>query len=78
MAVFGYLSFTDKTEANVLKNFGDGFWLINFAKILFGMNMFLTFPIECFVCREVVFNYLWSHLYHPNADINQLTSFKVC
>lgn len=30
--------------------------------------------MECFVCREVIFNYFWSHLYPPNSDLSRLTS----
>jgi sodium-coupled neutral amino acid transporter 11 len=63
--------FTDKTKANILSNFPDENGVINIARILFGINMFLTFPMECFVCREVVFQYLWSHLYHPSVDLTK-------
>jgi sodium-coupled neutral amino acid transporter 11 len=27
--------------------------LINIARVCFGLNMFTTLPLECFVCREV-------------------------
>lgn len=77
MSIGGFLAFTNKTSANILNNFPKSDVLINISRVLFGMNMFLTFPMECFVCREVIFHYLWSHSYHPTANINLLTSTQV-
>jgi sodium-coupled neutral amino acid transporter 11 len=74
LALGGYLAFTDQTSANILNNFPSTNTVMNISRVLFGINMFLTFPMECFVCREVIFHYLWGHLYHPEADINHLTS----
>jgi solute carrier family 38 (sodium-coupled neutral amino acid transporter), member 11 len=76
LALGGYLAFTEKTKANILSNFPEDDWLINISRILFGANMFLTFPMECFVCREVIYQYLWSHLYHPSVDLVQEASEK--
>ncbi|KAJ3014706.1 hypothetical protein HKX48_004999 [Thoreauomyces humboldtii] len=61
LACGGYLVFTDKTHANILNNFPIDNALINVARLSFGANMFLTFPLECFVCREVIYNYIWAH-----------------
>jgi solute carrier family 38 (sodium-coupled neutral amino acid transporter), member 11 len=74
LALGGFLAFTDLTHANILNNFSENDTVINICRLLFGMNMFLTFPLECFVCREVIFQYLWGHMYHPEIDINHLTS----
>ncbi|KAI8592233.1 transmembrane amino acid transporter protein-domain-containing protein [Geranomyces variabilis] len=61
LACGGYLVFTNKTHANILNNFPADNTLINIARVAFGANMFLTFPLECFVCREVVYNYMYAH-----------------
>ena len=60
MACGGYLAFIDKSQANILSNFPSNHLVINIARFFFGVNMFLTFPLECFVCREVLFNLWWS------------------
>ncbi|KAJ3120241.1 hypothetical protein HK098_004765 [Nowakowskiella sp. JEL0407] len=61
LAITGYLTFTDKTQGNVLNNFPNDDTLINSARALFAVNMFLTFPLECFVCREVIYTYFFQH-----------------
>ncbi|KAG4104855.1 hypothetical protein H8356DRAFT_926500 [Neocallimastix lanati (nom. inval.)] len=64
IALGGYLVFTDKTEGNILNNFPQDSHLINISRLLFAFNMFLTSPLECFVCREVILNLL-----NPNSVI---------
>jgi sodium-coupled neutral amino acid transporter 11 len=64
MASGGYLAFGSNTRANILVNLPEDGWS-NSARFLFGVNMFLTFPLECFVCREVIFNYIW----HDNLSL---------
>ncbi|KAG0251400.1 hypothetical protein DFQ27_008776 [Actinomortierella ambigua] len=54
LALAGFLSFTDKTTGNILNNFPSDNFLINIARFCFGVNMFTTFPLENFVCREVI------------------------
>ncbi|KAG0226448.1 hypothetical protein BGW42_003634 [Actinomortierella wolfii] len=54
LALAGYLSFTDKTTGNILNNFPSDNFIINIARFCFGVNMFTTFPLENFVCREVI------------------------
>ncbi|KAI8814266.1 AAAP amino acid permease [Cladochytrium replicatum] len=61
LALSGYLVFTDKTQANILNNFPQDDTLINFSRALFAVNMFLTLPLECFVCREVIYNYFFDN-----------------
>lgn len=60
MAYGGYYVFTSKTEANILDSFPSNSLLINLSRLFFGANMFLTFPIECFVCREVVYEVMYA------------------
>ncbi|KAJ2505701.1 hypothetical protein GGI11_006911 [Coemansia sp. RSA 2049] len=54
MAAFGYLSFRDKAQGNVLNNFAQDSFLINIARFLFALNMITTFPMETLVAREVI------------------------
>ncbi|MBW0498189.1 hypothetical protein O181_037904 [Austropuccinia psidii MF-1] len=54
MSFSGFLAFTDRTQANVLNNFPQNDIIINFARLCFGLNMFTTLPLECFVCRETL------------------------
>lgn len=61
LASAGYLTFTDKTQGNILNNFPDSSTLINVARFCFGLNMFTTLPLELFVCREVIEDYFFSH-----------------
>jgi len=57
MALAGYLTFGDKTQGNVLNNFPVDNLMVNIARFCFGLNMLTTLPLECFVCREVMFTY---------------------
>eukprot|EP00158_Paraphelidium_tribonemae_P007889 Partr_v1_DN28387_c0_g1_i2_m78347 putative Solute carrier family 38, member 11 len=59
LAIPGYLIFGDKVEGNILNNFSHDSGIMTFARFLFGLNMFTTFPLECFVCREVITNYFF-------------------
>ncbi len=53
LGLSGYLVFVEKTQGNVLNNFPQNDLIINFARLFFAANMFLSIPLECFVCREV-------------------------
>lgn len=57
----GFLSFKDKTMGNILNNFPDDDIMANAARFCFGFNMITTLPLEIFVCREVVLEFLWPH-----------------
>ncbi|BEI84007.1 hypothetical protein CcaverHIS002_0406110 [Cutaneotrichosporon cavernicola] len=59
MSVTGYLTFTDKTEGNILNNFSADDWVINIARLCFGANMSTTIPLENYVCREVLDDCFW-------------------
>ncbi|KAI8900633.1 transmembrane amino acid transporter protein-domain-containing protein [Globomyces pollinis-pini] len=74
LAFVGYQSFTNNTSANILNNFDKTNFSMNIARVFFGMNMFLTFPMECFVCREVLFHYFLEHLYPPKTDLTKAVS----
>ncbi|KAI9066604.1 amino acid transporter [Trametes sanguinea] len=61
LAISAYLVFTDRTQGNILNNFGPNDTLINVARFCFGLNMFTTLPLELFVCREVIEQYFFEH-----------------
>lgn len=54
LAIPGYLSFTDRTQGNILNNFPDDNLMINIARFVFAITMYLTYPLELFVTREVL------------------------
>jgi sodium-coupled neutral amino acid transporter 11 len=57
----GYWVFGDASQGNILNNFPATDTVINIARLCFAINMFLTIPLECFVCREVVLELLYPH-----------------
>ncbi|KAJ4294303.1 hypothetical protein N0V90_007993 [Kalmusia sp. IMI 367209] len=78
MALFGYLTFGDKTLGNVLNNFPNDNILVNIARLCFGLNMLTTLPLEAFVCREVMNNYWFpDEPYQPNRHMIFTTSLVV-
>ncbi|KAF2690656.1 hypothetical protein K458DRAFT_473818 [Lentithecium fluviatile CBS 122367] len=78
MALFGYLTFGDKTLGNVLNNFPNDNLMVNIARLCFGLNMLTTLPLEAFVCREVMNNYWFpDEPYHPNRHMIFTTSLVV-
>lgn len=69
MSIAGYWSFEDKTLANVLNNFPETDTIVNIARFCFGLNMFTTLPLECFVCREVLETYFFRGEYERKRHI---------
>lgn len=55
----GFLSFQDHTLGNILNNFPSDDIMTNIARFCFGFNMVTTLPLEIFVCREVILEYLF-------------------
>lgn len=69
--IVGYVSFTGYTQGDLLENYCYNDSLVNVARIVYTITIMLTFPVECFVCREVVQNLflglteelcLWKHV----------------
>jgi len=56
VAVAGYVTFTGNTQGDLLENYCWGDDLMNVSRLFFAFTILLTFPIECFVCREVITN----------------------
>jgi len=53
-SVAGYLTFTGKSEGDLMENYCWEDDLMNVSRLFFTFTILLTFPIECFVCREVI------------------------
>ncbi|KAL5262241.1 hypothetical protein ACHWQZ_G007832 [Mnemiopsis leidyi] len=57
MSIFGicgYIIFTDNVIGNILQNFCPCDTLVNFARVAFIIGVVTTFPLECFVCRDII------------------------
>lgn len=54
MGVSGLLNFGANTKGNILNNFKSSDQWINVARFCFGLNMLTTFPLEIFVVRDVL------------------------
>ena len=42
---------------------------MNISRLLFSITILLTYPIECFVCREVLHNIIWGKM--EDQDLEQ-------
>ncbi|XP_067648813.1 putative sodium-coupled neutral amino acid transporter 11 [Haliotis asinina] len=71
LGIVGYLSFTGLTQGDLLENYCHDDILMNIVRIAFAVTIMLTYPVECFVTREVVENAvfpanpptpLWRHI----------------
>lgn len=65
--LLGYASFTGYTQGDLLENYCKSDDLMNAGRLLFAITIMLTYPIECFVTREVVENALF-----PSSDQSPL------
>lgn len=77
MSIAGYWSFEDKTLSNVLNNFPEDDTMVNIARFCFGVNMFTTFPLEAFVCREVLEHYFFNGDYEFKRHLYFTTSIVI-
>ncbi|CAG09346.1 unnamed protein product, partial [Tetraodon nigroviridis] len=55
-AVAGYSTFTGFTQGDIFENYCRDDNLATFGRFCFGLSIVTTFPLECFVTREVVSN----------------------
>ncbi|XP_052037107.1 putative sodium-coupled neutral amino acid transporter 11 isoform X3 [Apodemus sylvaticus] len=55
-ATCGYLTFTGFTQGDLFENYCRSDDLVTFGRLCYGITVILTYPIECFVTREVVAN----------------------
>lgn len=77
MSIAGYWTFEEKTLSNVLNNFPENDTFVNIARFAFGVNMFTTFPLEAFVCREVLETYFFANRYNVRLHITITTSLVI-
>ena len=77
MSIAGYWFFEDKTLSNILNNFPNTDVIVNIARFCFGLNMFTTLPLECFVCREVLETYFFHGQYEYRRHLILTTSLVV-
>ncbi|XP_035030770.1 putative sodium-coupled neutral amino acid transporter 11 [Hippoglossus stenolepis] len=55
-AVAGYTTFTGFTQGDIFENYCRDDNLATFGRFCFGLSIITTFPLECFVTREVLSN----------------------
>ncbi len=58
LGVAGYLGFMDETKGDVLNNFDNDSALANTARFLLAITMFFTYPMESFVARHVMVQFI--------------------
>ncbi|XP_024142627.1 putative sodium-coupled neutral amino acid transporter 11 [Oryzias melastigma] len=58
-AVAGYTTFTGYTQGDIFENYCRDDNLATFGRFCFGLSIITTFPLECFVTREVISNLVW-------------------
>uniref|UniRef100_A0A3Q3RN03 Putative sodium-coupled neutral amino acid transporter 11 n=1 Tax=Mastacembelus armatus TaxID=205130 RepID=A0A3Q3RN03_9TELE len=59
-AVAGYTSFTGYTQGDIFENYCRNDNLATFGRFCFGLSIITTFPLECFVTRELSANVICS------------------
>ncbi|XP_061580466.1 putative sodium-coupled neutral amino acid transporter 11 [Cololabis saira] len=59
-AVAGYMTFTGYTQGDIFENYCRNDNLATFGRFCFGFSIITTFPLECFVTREVISNVVCS------------------
>ncbi|XP_023932089.1 putative sodium-coupled neutral amino acid transporter 11 [Lingula anatina] len=57
--LFGYITFTGYTQGDLLENYCYSDDYANVTRLIFTFSVMLTYPIECFVTREVIENLLF-------------------
>jgi sodium-coupled neutral amino acid transporter 11 len=77
-ALTGYIVFGQQTEGDLLENYCHWDTLINIARLIYAINIMLTFPLECLVCRQVI-EIVYSKWTNLNSIRNHyiITSFIV-
>nr|XP_057937931.1 putative sodium-coupled neutral amino acid transporter 11 isoform X2 [Doryrhamphus excisus] len=55
-ALGGYVTFTGHTQGDIFENYCRDDDLATFGRFCFGLSIITTFPLECFVTREVISN----------------------
>eukprot|EP00055_Hartaetosiga_balthica_P008710 m.33309 g.33309 ORF g.33309 m.33309 type:complete len:422 (-) comp6441_c3_seq1:478-1743(-) len=77
LGLTGNFYFGDGTKDDVLDNFSDGNTVANIARLFFAVAIMLTYPIECFVAREVIENLFFAK-YLPTDLRHYSISLCIC
>lgn len=73
--IAGYATFTAYSQGDLLENYCWDDDLMNFSRLMFSITILLTFPIESFVCREVVENSIFKK--DPNVPMSERTHYLI-
>lgn len=57
----GYATFKSLSQGDLFENYCQSDYGANIARLLFTVTIMLTYPIECFVVREVLENVFWPY-----------------
>ncbi|XP_005090927.1 putative sodium-coupled neutral amino acid transporter 11 [Aplysia californica] len=76
LGISGYASFTGNTEGDLMENYCRGDVLMNLARLSFAITIMLTYPVECFVTREVVENAVFPS--NPEAPMWRHVTVTMC
>ncbi|KAK3543682.1 hypothetical protein QTP70_027125, partial [Hemibagrus guttatus] len=68
-AATGYATFTGNTQGDIFENYCKYDNLATFGRFCYGLSIITTFPLECFVTREVVSNVFFNGLLSSTAHI---------
>lgn len=66
--IAGYSTFRALSQGDLLENYCWNDDLMNFSRILFSISILLTFPIECFVSREIVKTIVHKFILKENVE----------
>ncbi|XP_008829130.1 putative sodium-coupled neutral amino acid transporter 11 isoform X1 [Nannospalax galili] len=77
-AACGYLTFTGFTQGDLFENYCRSDDLVTFGRFCYGITVILTYPIECFVTREVIANVFFggtlSSVFHITLTVIIITA----
>ncbi|EFA05275.1 Putative sodium-coupled neutral amino acid transporter 11-like Protein [Tribolium castaneum] len=73
--IAGYTTFTAYSQGDLLENYCWTDDLMNFSRLLFSIQILLTYPIECFVTREVITSSFLRN--DPNVPISERTHYLI-
>ncbi|XP_046701409.1 putative sodium-coupled neutral amino acid transporter 11 isoform X2 [Silurus meridionalis] len=68
-AATGYATFTGYTQGDIFENYCKYDNLATFGRFCYGLSIITTFPLECFVTREVVSNVFFNGLLSSTSHI---------
>uniref|UniRef100_W5KSW7 Putative sodium-coupled neutral amino acid transporter 11 n=1 Tax=Astyanax mexicanus TaxID=7994 RepID=W5KSW7_ASTMX len=68
-AAAGYATFTGYTQGDIFENYCKDDNLATFGRFCYGLSIITTFPLECFVTREVVSNVFFNGLLSNSAHV---------